>query len=129
MKLYFKKKYLKEKINLSLSYIGIGFVSIIWGGYTFLFVFVFYGIIAGVLYYYWKNKGYVKIDEHGITKYKFIPKTIAWQDFKGMRYYTDSLKILGESRSFYIDKDYLSEADLQQLEQKIKSRLPQRLKT
>jgi len=127
MTLNYQNKYLKEKLKFSLSYLAVGALLSIWGGFTFvLFAFIAPGILSGILYFYWKNKGYVKIDSNGITKYKFIPKTLAWGEFKGMRYYVDSIKLLGVNNTFDIDKEYLSDEDLKRLEREIKLRLPKK---
>ncbi len=120
----YQKQYLKEKFQFALSYLIVGAIFSIWGGYTFIFVFVVPGILSGILYFYWKNKGYVKIDSTSITKYKFIPKTLNWEQLEGMRYYTNSIKLIGANTTIDIDKQYLSNEDLKRLEQEIKSRLP-----
>ncbi len=124
LKLDYETKYLKGKLNFALIYIVFGLISMLWGGYSFLLIFVIPGVFSGIFYFYWKNKGYVKIDSKGITKYKFIPKSMDWQEFKSMRFYTDSIKLIGNSNEFDIDKQYLTDKDLKCLEQEIKSRLP-----
>lgn len=125
LKFKYKPKALRGILLLGLLYVVIGILSLIKGtGLDFFPNLTYFGVIALGYYYYWKTKAYVSITEKGITKNRWYPRHISWEKFNGMRYYTDSIKLLRDKGTFDIDKQYLSDKDLKRLDHEIKLRLP-----
>lgn len=124
LKFDYKSKYLRNILILGIMYLVLGFSSLYFNGYGFLTILVFFGFLALSNFYLWKTKGYVSIDKKGIHINRLWSRHIPWKDFKGMRYYTDSIKLLYNNKSVDIQKDFLIEEDLKQLEVEIKRKLP-----
>ena len=121
----YKPQKIRGMLWLGISYTIIGALSfIIKDNIFFSKSFLIIGFIALLYYYFWKTKGYVFIDEKGININRFWSRHIPWKDFKGMRYYTGSIKLLYKNKSSDIDKDFLSEDDFKRLEEEVKLRLP-----
>lgn len=124
LKFDYKSKYLRNILILGIMYLVLGFSSLYFNGYGFLTILVFFGFLALFNFYLRKTKGYVSIDKKGIHINRLWSRHIPWKDFKGMRYYTDSIKLLYNNKSVDIQKDFLIEEDLKQLEVEIKRKLP-----
>ena len=117
----YNPKYLKNMLILGIMYLVLGFSSLYFiDGSSFLTILIFIGLVVLTYIYFWKSKGYVSIDENGIDVYRFLSKHITWEDFKGMRYYNDTIRLLYNNKSFDIQKYFLIEEDLKRLEDEIK---------
>ena len=128
LKFDYNPKYLRKILILGIMYLVLGFSSLYFiDSSSFLTILIFIGFVVLTYIYFWKSKGYVSIDENGIYVYRFLSKHIAWEDFKGMRYYNDAIRLLYNDKSLDIKKDFIFEDDLKRLEDEIKKKLPSRI--
>ncbi|NBC57488.1 MAG: hypothetical protein GVY05_04295 [Bacteroidetes bacterium] len=124
LKFNYKTKYLKSILILGIMYVILGVLSIfLIEESNFLTVLIFFGFISLIYVYLWKSRGYVFLNDKGIYINRLWSRHIAWNDFKGLRYYNHAIKLLYKNKSINIDKNFLSEKDVLILEKEMKKRL------
>lgn len=126
LKFKYKPKPVKSFLYNGIGFMIIGIISLINPSWLSPYVFIGYGFISFINYYYLKNTAYVIIDHEGLKLNRYISKRIAWADFEGIRFYVSHLTVLSKDKTIDINKEFLSAKDLQIIEKQLKAKLPLR---
>lgn len=126
LKFKYKPKQAKSFLYNGIGFMIIGIIGLINLSWLSPYVFIGYGFISFITYYYFKNIAYVIIDHEGLTLNRYISKRIAWADFEGIRFYVSHLTVLSKDKTIDINKEFLSAKDLQIIEKQLKAKLPLR---
>lgn len=126
LKFKYRPKQFKGHLYGGIVGVLIGLVFLIFFTGSTALIFIFYGILMLVNYYYSKNFSYVVIDNKGIKIKRFIPKSITWVNYEGMGFYVGDIRVLSKNKTLHINKEFLTQTDLQIIEEELKARLPSR---
>lgn len=126
LKFKYKPKPVKSFLYNGIGFMIIGIIGLINLSWLSPYVFIGYGFISFINYYYLKNTAYVIIDHEGLKLNRYISKRIAWADFEGIRFYVSHLTVLSKDKTIDINKEFLSAKDLQIIEKQLKAKLPRR---
>lgn len=104
LKFKYKPKPVKSFLYNGIGFMIIGIISLINPSWLSPYVFIGYGFISFINYYYLKNTAYVIIDHEGLKLNRYISKRIAWADFEGIRFYVSHLTVLSKDKTIDINK-------------------------
>lgn len=115
-----KVKYPKSRIQNGFIYglimIGVGLFAVyINSSSVFSYLWVFIGMLQSGTALYQKKHQYLTIEENRLVKHSLIPKSIAISEIKGIRKFVDSYRIETDNGSILIEKSFIEEDSLQEL--------------
>ncbi len=124
-----KVKYPKSRIQNNFIYgllmIGVGLFAVYINRTSiFSYLWVFIGLLQLCTALYQKKYQYLTIEENRLVKHSLIPKTIEISQIKRIRKYVNSYRIETCSTSILIEKNFVEEESLQELNQFLETLRP-----
>lgn len=117
----FKEPIVRNSLLSGIVYTILGILSFVFPNvYFFNFVFLFFGGFFFVQWYRRKKFGYIILSTSSIVKHYWWPNKILLKDITGIRYYVGEIRILSNTKTLRIEKEFLSDQDLELLEEKVK---------
>lgn len=124
-----KVKYPKSRIQNNFIYglimIGVGLFAVTINsssGFSYLWVFI--GMLQTGTALYQKKNQYLTIKEDKLIKHSLIPKSIEISEIKRIRKFVDSYKIETGNHSMLIEKSFIEEDSLRELNQYLETLSP-----
>ncbi|NJW53220.1 hypothetical protein [Salinimicrobium oceani] len=116
MKVRYPKSRVKNNFIYGLLMIAVGLFAIYINRESlFSYLWVFIGMLQTGTAYYQKRKQYLTIEGNHLIKHSFIPKSIQISEITRIRKFVDSYRIETTGQSLLIEKSFIEEDSLQEL--------------
>lgn len=129
LKIKYPKGRLQNNIGYGIVMIGVGLFAVyINSSSIFSYLWIVVGFLQLGTSLYQKKNQYITIEEDRLIKHSLIPKTIEVSKIQRIRKFVNSYRIETAEGSIRIEKDFIEEESLQDL-QKFLDRLKTRVET